>query len=51
VWLDKSGSLRKIDVIVEDTFSTNYTTRSPLNFFDVKIRFPDDFDFFEAKTY
>jgi hypothetical protein len=51
VWLDKAGSLRKIDVIVEDTYTTSYTTRSPLNFFEVKIRFPDDFDFFEGKTY
>jgi len=51
VWLDKAGSLRAIDVVVEDIYSTSYTTRSPLNLFTVKIRFPDDFDFFEAKTY
>lgn len=51
VFLDKGGQFNKIDVVVEDVFSTNYNTRSFLNLFTVKIRFPDNFDFFDAKLY
>jgi len=51
VFLDKGGQFRMIDVVIEDVFSTNYNTKSELNLFTVKIRFPDNFDFFEAKNY
>ena len=40
-----------VRVIVEDTYSTQYNTRDKLNTFSVKLRFPDNFDFFEAKNY
>ena len=40
-----------VRVIVEDTYSTEYDTRGSLNSFTVKIRFPDNFDWFEAKDY
>jgi hypothetical protein len=41
----------RIKVVIEDIYATQYSTRSNLHLFTVKIRFPDNYDFFEAKLY
>ena len=40
-----------VKVIVEDTYSTNWDTRSQLNSFSCKLRFPDNFDLEDFLTY
>ena len=40
-----------VKVIVEDTYSTNLRTRSVLNSFSCKLRFPDNFDLEDFLTY
>ena len=49
VHVDPSNAINsRVRVIIEDTYSTSYSTRSNLNLFTIKIRFPDNFDFFKA---
>jgi hypothetical protein len=50
VYLSQDG-IDRVGVIVSEGFATNYDTDDPLNEFTIVLEFPEDYKFFDVKTY